>query len=82
MCSPTRVSARFLSGRVNRCFYETNFSVDAVAKPGSASAKISSLVDEISKLTLLEVADLNEALKVQMNFSTIIFYLLMVRRRS
>lgn len=33
-------------------------------KPGSASKKVKTLVEDIAKLTLLEVAELNELLKV------------------
>lgn len=38
-----------------------------VLSPGQADPKIQSIVDQISKLTLLEVAELNQTLKTTLN---------------
>ena len=38
-------------------------------KPGSASKKVKTLVEDIAKLTLLEVAELNELLKVIVRYN-------------
>jgi hypothetical protein len=38
---------------------------EALPKPGTPSTKIKNLVEEIAKLNLLEVAELNEQLKVR-----------------
>jgi hypothetical protein len=48
------------------------YFAEAIPAPGAPSPKIKNLVDEISKLTLLEVAALNEQLKVLLNFVQLI----------